>query len=324
VYGDYVKGVMGVVSRMGKRPMFWGDMVVRDPNSMRDFPMDAIALVWGYEADSPFGEWCDAIRETGLESVWVCPGTSSWRSITGRTNERLANIRRAAVAGIAHGASGFLITDWGDMGHRQIWPISLTGIADGAGAAWNAKHAAAVGASGERDQSAISSQVFGDRSGETVGWIDELGNVDYELRCKCGMEEAIGQVVPLRNSSVLFNALHPPSAGFVMGGSEEEWREEVGGRLEKLANDGVPKAAGELMSAELAHALDVARLAWRVGFLRWFPKSEACCDTQVLSLQLAGIVEEHQRLWMKRSRGGGLDESVGHYESLYDVVEGER
>ena len=42
------------------------------------------------------------------------------------------NCRAAAEAARAHGASGLLNTDWGDMGHLQYLPVSEPGFAYGA------------------------------------------------------------------------------------------------------------------------------------------------------------------------------------------------
>jgi hypothetical protein len=66
----------------------------------------------------------------------VCPGTSSWNSIGGRTDNALANLRSAAENGLKHGARGYLTTDWGDNGHWQSLPISELGFALGAAYAW--------------------------------------------------------------------------------------------------------------------------------------------------------------------------------------------
>ena len=75
------------------------------------------------------------IAEAGLP-FHVCPGTSSWNSIAGRTRNCLGNLHSAAQHGLRHGATGYLITDWGDNGHWQYQPISYLGFAAGAGLSW--------------------------------------------------------------------------------------------------------------------------------------------------------------------------------------------
>ena len=90
---------------------------------------------------------------------WVCPGTSSWNSLAGRTENCLANLRAAARAGLAHGATGFLNTDWGDNGHWHFLPVSFLGIAAGAALSWHQEGHAAdrlLRASWTRTSSAIA------------------------------------------------------------------------------------------------------------------------------------------------------------------------
>lgn len=88
---------------------------------------------------------------------YVCPGTSAWNTITGRTDNAILNLINAGTDGLcdvgtsflispiaahnghAHGAVGYLITDWGDNGHWQTLPISYLGYMVGAGLAWNAE-----------------------------------------------------------------------------------------------------------------------------------------------------------------------------------------
>ena len=67
---------------------------------------------------------------------YVCPGTSTWCSLAGRTDNALGNLLNAAENGIKHGAIGYLNTDWGDRGHWQAPPVSYLGFAAGAAFSW--------------------------------------------------------------------------------------------------------------------------------------------------------------------------------------------
>jgi hypothetical protein len=126
-----------LVQARGKRMQFWGDIIVGEPALVRELPQGAIALAWGYEAGHPFDAQARLFAESGLE-FYVCPGTSSWQSVGGRVANMRANTREAAHAGAAHGARGFLVTDWGDRGHLQPLPVSFPGILQAAARAWNA------------------------------------------------------------------------------------------------------------------------------------------------------------------------------------------
>lgn len=129
-YIGFLLKVADVVRRRGKRPMFWGDMVLRHPERVSELPRDMIALDWGYEGNHPFEREAAAFKAAGLE-FYVCPGTSSWRSLGGRVENMRENLEAAEKAGRVHGAKGYMVTDWGDEGHWQPLAASLPGIVMG-------------------------------------------------------------------------------------------------------------------------------------------------------------------------------------------------
>ena len=140
VYLDFLRQIHDRVTAWGRRMMFWGDIALEHPELLRDVPGDSTLLLWGYEADHAFAEQAGKLGRSGLE-FHVCPGTSSWLSFGGRWSNALANLAAAAVAGVEHGARGFLITDWGDRGHLQPLAVSLAPLLAGACFAWNAEAA---------------------------------------------------------------------------------------------------------------------------------------------------------------------------------------
>ena len=92
-------------------------------------------LEWGYDQGHPFDEHCARFAAAGIP-FYVCPGTSSWSSFAGRTENSIANISEAARAASRHGARGFLLTDWGDCGHLQPPSVSYLAYVAGAQAGW--------------------------------------------------------------------------------------------------------------------------------------------------------------------------------------------
>ncbi|MCH7792876.1 MAG: family 20 glycosylhydrolase [Planctomycetes bacterium] len=305
VYAEFVGRVAQLAVERGFRPMFWADIALSHPESLETLPAELIALAWGYEPDAPFTRWGGALQAAGRE-WWVCPGTSSWRSITGRTSERVGNIKAAAGAGLACGASGLLVTDWGDLGHRQQWPISLRGIADAADAAW----------SGWRDGACVpegvSMHAFGDASGRVAQWLDEIGQADFELRSVCGPPDPDGRPTLLRNATALLTDLDRPLSEEPLGGPEALWC-DTRDRVSHLAGR-VPSGAGELVAAELAHTAEVALIAAERAIARRRPGGMTADRADDLADRLRVATNEHRRLWLIRSRPGGLDESCSHYE----------
>jgi hexosaminidase len=60
-------------------------------------------------------------------------------TLVGKHDNSLKNLRRAAEAGRAQRATGYLITDWGDGGHPQPLAVSWLPFAAGAAMAWCGK-----------------------------------------------------------------------------------------------------------------------------------------------------------------------------------------
>ena len=77
---------------------FWGDIVLQHPDLIPEIPKDVIALAWGYEANHPFELECARFAEAGIP-FYVCPGTSSWCSLGGRTANALGNRHEPRIAG---------------------------------------------------------------------------------------------------------------------------------------------------------------------------------------------------------------------------------
>jgi hypothetical protein len=127
VYLDFLKKVVSLARERGKKAMFWGDVILKHPDLVKELPRDVIALDWGYEGNHPFEKEARAFAETGLD-FYVCPGTSSWNSLSGRIENMRQNLQEAERAGRIYGAKGYMVTDWGDFGHWQPLAASLPGI----------------------------------------------------------------------------------------------------------------------------------------------------------------------------------------------------
>lgn len=311
VYLEFLRGVHALARARGRRIQMWGDVILQHPERIPELPKDAVALLWGYEADHPFDRETRAFAQSGLE-FRVCPGTSSWQSVAGRTANAVLNLVNAAVSGLEAGASGYLVTDWGDRGHLQPPFASAAGTLFGAGCAWNASAARER----VRDLPALlDAHVFHDQAGVLGRAAIDLGNVYLETGS------------PSTNGSALFFLLafadetlpHARMPGLAIEGLERALGRinEIRARLAG-ARSTLPDA--ELVVAEMRFAADL--LAWTCRFGR--ARLEAPAGSPVAELplparralrdQLTPLVAEHRRLWMLRNRSGGLDESASWLE----------
>ena len=186
VYLNYIRKIHAVVRKHGRRMQFWSDWLLKNPELARELPRDIIPLIWGYESIHPFRKECRYIRDAGLD-FYVCPGTSSWCSFAGRTTNMIDNIALAADTGRRNGATGLLVTDWGDYGHRQQLSVSYAGFALSAALSWNARQNAALDLA-----KALDRHVFrGEKHGAGKLWLDvgrihELSGVTIQIgRASC-------------------------------------------------------------------------------------------------------------------------------------------
>lgn len=308
VYLEFLEALHGLAAERGHRIQFWGDILLERPELLAALPADAIALEWGYEADHPFAEDSPRFAASGRE-FYVCPGTSSWQSFAGRSRNALFNLADAATHGHAQGATGYLITDWGDHGHLQTLPVSYPGFVAGAAFAWNVKSAADP----ENLPLAelLDRHVVRDRAGVLGRALLELGDVYLDPG------------PPPKNGSALFFLLvfalmekeRERIEGVTIAGLEcaLEHVESAAGTLGD-ARLGVPDA--ELLCRELDWTADLLRAAARLGIARFRSGDLGSFDAiprderRQLAGELREIVERHRGIVLGRHRPGGLEESA--------------
>ncbi len=329
VYLEFLRSVHGLVSARGKRMQFWADILLNHAELVPEVPKDAVAMLWGYEADHPFEQQTQTLAEAGL-SFYVCPGTSSWQSIGGRIDNMLANVESAARWGAARGARGLLVTDWGDRGHLQPPFASWPGFLHAANQAWNPDGA---GPSGLERLRATS------RAHTTV--LNRLDFVHADLPLDLGRVAGLSEA-RVRNASALsilltkFDApfpppelaeLHPHALSQIdeflerrVAQAAVSWKVlQHAPRDPRLRDDA---AAARLLERELRWSAALLRFACALGFERTL-----CGDGRplqalperarhALAERLAPLIAEHRCLWLERSRPGGLDRSARWLERI--------
>jgi hypothetical protein len=137
LYVEFLKKVMAVVEDMGKKVMFFGDMIIRQPEYLEELPKDVICMNWNYEPDVTEEE-TRTYKQAGVIQ-YVCPGTIGWNRALNDYEGAFQNITKLIRYGGKYGAIGVLTTDWGDFGHINCLSTSLPGLILGATMSWNTK-----------------------------------------------------------------------------------------------------------------------------------------------------------------------------------------
>jgi hypothetical protein len=296
--------------------LVWGDVPAGHPELMSAIAQLSGAPIticeWGYEGNHPFADRLSSLEEAGIAS-WVCPGTSSWMSITGRAVDMLENVRGAARAGESHGSTGYLVTDWGDFGHHQYLPVSEPGLAAAAAFSW---------CSSAHDDLALDdlailldAHAFDDPAGEMGKALVTLGSVHHLVTPETpNMSPLVGHLLFPQ-----WSVGKGPTKGLTtteLDGVEESL--ESAKRMLISSRPGRPD--GELVKDELRVASSWLELACddarkRLGgdgSLSSVPEPER----DALAARCETLAQEHRRLWFERNRPGGLDDSTAWLDHL--------
>ena len=329
VYLEFVRQIYQLVKKRGYTMMFWGDIIVREPDLIPELPQDAIALEWGYEFDHPFDKNCEHFAQSGIP-FYVCPGTSSWNALVGRTDNAMGNLRNAAENGLKHGAVGYLNTNWGDNGHWQYQPTAYLGYTYGAAVSWAYQANAGIDL-----PSVLSLHAFQDPTG-TMGRVAfDLGNV-YKI-----YERFTGQRV--HNANFLVRVLGMPVDE--LGAYGVDWK-QIPPEIFRQANQAIDAVMAQIAKARmqgpdadlirreyenaarlLRHACVLGELKINLAFFKEAEGQEAQAlksavvrQAGLLAEDMRAILAEHRFLWLARNRLGGLEKnSAKHFQKMVDT-----
>lgn len=309
VYLDYLLRLHELVSSRDHTMQFWGDIIVKYPDLVSELPLDVTALLWGYEASEPSAADCALMAQAG-RPFYVCPGTSSWNSLVGRTHNAVENLRTAARNGRQYGAVGYLITDWGDRGHWQPLPVSYLGFAYGAALAWGweANHALDL-------PTALDLFAFADKNRVMGSLVYVLGNVytafgggqpngtllAYSLDTPAtSMTQRLQSLQTLAGSTSVFDAttLHAVI-------------NQMNGLTEQLQTTALQTPDSKLIVQEFHQATDLLRHAAQrlLTVLHGEPHAER-------ATALEALIAGQRDTWLARNRPGGLADSLARFDLL--------
>ncbi|EGD79073.1 hypothetical protein PTSG_02041 [Salpingoeca rosetta] len=337
VYLAYLQEVRKTCLKHNRTMMFWADML-HDYESavMFSLPSDVIAMEWGYEELHPFEERCELMADAGV-SFYVCPGTSSWNSLTGRVSNCIANIRNACEAALKHEGLGVLLTDWGDFGHTQPLCLSYPGIVTGAGFSWRVDSKACIprdeqqrlaedwrGEWGEEDLAVlIDHHVFHDEVGGLGHVLTSLGNLYLHAAAPARLN---------RNGTFLFRFLnfHGPDTNIWdrlnLDGLKSCTRElRMQMRLiEALADRRDLNEEAQTTVRELGLVSEFALFACRLAMLQTRAQAPIASleltHRTDLANRLIPLLTKYKEVWMLRNREGGFKDSVGRLNHTLDCL----
>ncbi len=286
VYLNHLKKICKLVEARGRTPQFWGDILLEDLNLASEAPVLAMPVIWGYDAGHPFNQQAQRLNALG-RSYLIAPGTSTWQSFTGRLDNALTNQVEAVSAAIKHQAQGVLITSWGDNGNHQPWPTQWLPLASGLAQAW----CFAANQKGDFDKAcAILGNLNNEDATLTASVLQHIGRLDSAIQKSIRNKSLTWELLTTSKES-LSEILKEVSPGELNDSLDLL---EKGRQLAKGISD-------ECVRSEIILGIDCATAGIR-----------RAQHQPLNSHERDQLIAEYKRVWLKRARVGGLEESLSN------------
>lgn len=332
LYAAYAAKLHDFLKRRQKKMMMWGDVISRDASVLEQLPDEVVILEWGYEAEYPIAQRAAILAESG-HGFCLCPGTNSWLSFTGLTDNMLTAIGKAGEAAHRYRALGIMVTDWGDMGHLQYLPVSWAGILAGAAWGWSEK-----GCTEEILAHALDTLVFQDASGKMGQLVLDSGRYveleEFKLPCRTlaasvlstGLltQEAYEQALERTAKSITFFSPESVCRAYLESYARKkelnaqgiyQLLEEMQKELEDI---NLQCRDGQLVLREYRNALRQAAVLTRLREFIYHGFCEA--EASGIIKELRVIMEEHRYLWSCRNKSHGCQEGLAPFQRIMEQM----
>jgi hypothetical protein len=300
VFLEFLSSVCDLVRSFDRVPMYWGDMVwlhKPEPSIALDrLDREAVMIDWGYIRDYPFDAHGEALANAGLP-FWFAPGTGAWGTLVGCNESGFGSNRSAARAGLAHGASGFLNTDWGDGGHWQQLPVSFSGFAAGAAMSWCEET--------NTDQAireALSPHVFLDEAGV-------MGDLAWDLAETWQLVSENATQAGMLHQVLADGTAHKPQDS-VTGETLRATVDHLEAASRRLSDPRMQRSDAGLIVSEFENGIRMALHAARLDLAIRAERTDDATLRHVLAEDMREIIETRRQIWCVRNRAGGLADSL--------------
>ena len=286
VYTDYLNKIIALAKKNGKTPMFWDDVAIKHPEQLERIDKDAIFLDWGYETEKLVERRCRKLSELGLR-FYVCPGSSAWCSFTGRSMNAVRNITTYAELAKTFGAEGFLMTEWGNLGHAQFPAVAQIPMVFAAIAAWEPDDDRPDYALDMRSRRIKDAEFYTDRylyhcKGET-----SLADIAFRMGGYCHVEDQYHW-----NETELayfIRTMDTPDAAKIAG------MKRVASYMESLKTELAAVDADETALQEITVDCDIV-----IYLANYFAGKEDKQERQ-------RVLAEYERLWLQKNYRQGME-----------------
>ncbi len=306
VYVDYLNKILSLTQAKGLHTQIFSDMLFQYPEILSQLPANLTLLNWGYEANHPYDEEHKQLATTGLP-FQVVVSTCCFASISGRWDNAKQHMLRGAKSGLAFGASGYHISEWGDMGHAQQDIFPYAGYLYGAALAWDVEQNAEIDVEYWLNQLICHDE-------RAAYWAIRLQNIYLDLGIETPNACFLGPLLfdqkfrrHLRRSNNLTEQGFASAQQVVQVCLDEltaehdsAWRQQLIFTA-KLLQHGIK--LGQQMLHQQTREIE-----------QFSPASKA-----ELAAHLAPLLPQYRQLWLQSNRSGGLKDSIARLEYLHQL-----
>jgi hexosaminidase len=134
VLAEHYARVAAIIRKHGKKPMIYGDIILKNPEILQMIPKDIVIVDWNYDPQYQY-DTPGILKRAGFPVV-VSPAVRNYRGPFLDFLNSFENIQRFGRAGYEEKTEGLLISSWNDYGGEELRELNYYGYAWGAECAW--------------------------------------------------------------------------------------------------------------------------------------------------------------------------------------------
>ena len=124
IYLNHLLKLHKIVSKLGRKMMLWGDMILAHPELIPEIPEDIMIINWQYGTSQLENEEFYFKKTQPIakhhQQFYIATTTWSYARLFPELKTMEANNRNFLKVGEKLSAQGALLTNWGDLGHIQL------------------------------------------------------------------------------------------------------------------------------------------------------------------------------------------------------------